>query len=149
MTNSHNITMLGAGLIGGFYAAALHDQRGRDRVGVVYSRSEQRASTFAAERGIPRWTTDLAAAVRDPDTDVVVVALPNHLHEEAIGLAAEAGKPVLCTKPLARNAAEAKRILATVERAGAACSPVTWKTCATPRRRSRRSRTSRLARSAT
>jgi predicted dehydrogenase len=118
MTNQHHISLLGAGLIAGFYASALHDQRGRDRVGMVYSRSEQRASAFAAERGIERWTTSLEEAVRDPGTDVVVVALPNHRHEEAIALAAAAGKPVLCTKPLARTAEEAKRILDLVERAG-------------------------------
>jgi predicted dehydrogenase len=118
MRNAHRITMLGAGLIAGFYTSALHDQRGRDQVGLVYSRSEQRASAFAAERGIARWTTSLEEAVRDDQTDVVVVALPNHRHEEAITLAAEAGKPVLCTKPLARTAAEAKRILAVIERAG-------------------------------
>ncbi len=49
---------------------------------------------------------------------MVVVALPNHLHEEAIAMVAAAGKAVLCTKPLGRNAEEARRILATVEKAG-------------------------------
>ena len=44
--------------------------------------------------------------------------MPNFLHEEAVGLAAAAGKAVLCTKPLGRNADEAKRMLETVEKAG-------------------------------
>jgi predicted dehydrogenase len=57
-------------------------------------------------------------AIEDPDTDVVVVGLPNNLHEEAVMLAAEAGKAVLCTKPLGRSAAEAKRMLDAVEAAG-------------------------------
>jgi predicted dehydrogenase len=57
-------------------------------------------------------------AINHPETDVVVVGLPNHLHEEAIAMTAAAGKAVLCTKPLARSAAEAKRILDTVEQAG-------------------------------
>ena len=60
----------------------------------------------------------MAEAINDPETDVVVIGLPNHLHEEAARLAAEAGKAVLCTKPLARTAAEAKRILDLVENAG-------------------------------
>ena len=47
------------------------------------------------------------AAVRDPDTDVVVVGVPNHLHVEAVAAAVGAGKAVLCTKPLGRNADEA------------------------------------------
>jgi predicted dehydrogenase len=59
----------------------------------------------------------MAAAINDPETDVVIVGLPNHLHEQAVTLAAQAGKAVLCTKPLARTAAEAKRMLDVVEKA--------------------------------
>jgi predicted dehydrogenase len=110
--------MLGTGLIGTFYTMTLHGQRNRDRVGVVYSRSEERARAFAEEWGIPEWSTDLREAIGHPDTDTVVIGLPNHLHEEAAQIAAEAGKAILCTKPLARNAAEAKRILDTAEQAG-------------------------------
>jgi predicted dehydrogenase len=110
--------MLGTGLIGLFYTQTLHGKRGRDRVDLVYSRSEERAEAFARDNGVPRTTTSLEEAVNDPGIDTVVVGLPNHLHEEVIGLAAEAGKAILCTKPLARNADEAKRILDTVERAG-------------------------------
>ena len=58
------------------------------------------------------------AAIRHPETDVVIVALPNHLHEEAVTAVAAAGKAVLCTKPLGRTAAEAQRMLEAVERAG-------------------------------
>jgi predicted dehydrogenase len=47
-----------------------------------------------------------------------VVALPNHLHEEAVKAVAAAGKAVLCTKPLGRTAAEARRMLEAVEAAG-------------------------------
>lgn len=118
MKDGHKVTMLGTGLIGMFYTQTLHGQRSRDRVHTVYSRSQERANAFAAEWGIPKATTDLAAAIDDPETDVVVVGLPNHLHLQAVSLAAAAGKAVLCTKPLARNAAEAKQILDTVERAG-------------------------------
>jgi len=114
----HSITMLGTGLIGDFYTATLHGQRSRDRVQVVYSRSAERGTAFQARHGIAESTTDMAAAIEHPDTDVVVVGLPNFLHEEAIGLVARAGKAVLCTKPLGRTADEAKRILETVEKAG-------------------------------
>src|SRR3954469_6216955 len=110
--------MLGTGLIGLFYTNTLHGQRGRDRVEVVYSRSQERAQTAALEWGVPRATNDLRAAIEHPDTDTVVIGLPNALHEEAIAIAAAAGKAVLCTKPLARSAEEAKRILDTVEKAG-------------------------------
>jgi predicted dehydrogenase len=110
--------MLGTGLIGDFYTMTLHGQRGRDSVGVVYSRSEERGAAFAERWSIPRATTSMEDAINDPATDVVVVGLPNFLHEEAVALAAAAGKAVLCTKPLARTAEEAKRILDIAESAG-------------------------------
>lgn len=116
--NGRSVTMLGTGLIGDFYAMTLHHRRSRDRVAAVYSRSEERGKAFAARWDVPHSTTSMQAAIDHPATDTVVVGLPNFLHEEAIALAAAAGKPVLCTKPLARDAAEAKRILDTVEAAG-------------------------------
>ena len=111
------ITMLGTGLIGGFYTQALR-RRGRERVLAVYSRRFDRARDFARRWGIPRWTADLEEAVADSGTQVVVVGLPNDLHREAVELAARAGKAVLCTKPLARTGAEARRMLEAVEQAG-------------------------------
>ncbi|MBL8116648.1 MAG: Gfo/Idh/MocA family oxidoreductase [Anaerolineae bacterium] len=114
----HKITMLGTGLIGMFYTMTLHGLRSRDQVHVVYSRLSERASKFAQDWNIPKWTTDMEAAIQDPETDVVVIGLPNNLHEKAITLAAKAGKAILCTKPLARNAEEALRILRVVEESG-------------------------------
>ena len=115
---SHNVAMLGTGLIGDFYTMALHGQRNRDRVALVYSRSEERGQAFSVRWGIPAHTTSLDEAINHPDVDTVVVGLPNFMHEEAISAIADAGKAVLCTKPLARNAEEAKRILDKVEAAG-------------------------------
>jgi predicted dehydrogenase len=57
-------------------------------------------------------------AVNHPDIDTVVVALPNFQHLEAVRLAAEAGKAVLVTKPLGRNAKEAREMLDLVEKHG-------------------------------
>jgi predicted dehydrogenase len=117
--DGHAITLLGTGLIGDFYTGALHAQRSRDRVRVVYSRTEERGGAFSERWGIPEHTTDLVAAVTHPETDVVVIGIPNHLHVEAVETAVAAGKAVLVTKPLGRNADEARRILETVERGGA------------------------------
>ena len=114
----HHITMLGSGLIGMFYTMTLHGLRSRDRVSVVYSRTEQRARQFAQDWNIRDWTTDMEEAINHPDTDVVVIGLPNNLHEVAVLAAAKAGKAVLCTKPLGRNAIEAKRMLDAVDEAG-------------------------------
>jgi predicted dehydrogenase len=110
--------MLGTGLIGDFYTMTLHSPRGRDRVEVAYSRSEERGRDFASRWGIAGHTTSLEEAINHPDTDVVVIGLPNFLHEESVALAADAGKAVLITKPLARDTAEAKRILDKIESAG-------------------------------
>lgn len=112
------ICMLGTGLIGMFYTMVLHGHRSRDRVEVVYSRNPDRAKKFAQEWNIPRSTTNLRDAIEGTDSDVVVVGLPNYLHEEAVLAAAAAGKAVLCTKPLGRNADEARRMLEAVEKAG-------------------------------
>ena len=114
----HKVTMLGTGLIGMFYTKTLHRNRSLDQVAVVYSRTEERAKHFASEWNIPKYTTNLEDAINDPDTDVVVIGLPNNLHEEAVRLATKAGKHVLCTKPLGRNAEEARRMLKMVEEAG-------------------------------
>ncbi len=112
------ITMLGAGLIGNFYTATLLGRRSRDEIKVVCAATEVEARSFAQKYAIPRWTADMAEAINDPETDLVVVGLPNFLHKKAVLLAAQAGKAVLCTKPLGRNAQEAKEMLEAVEKAG-------------------------------
>ncbi len=112
------ISMLGTGLIGSFYTGTLLGMRSRDEIKMVCAATQAEAETFAAQWGIPRWTTSIAEAINDAETDLVVVGLPNYLHKEAILAAAAAGKAVLCTKPLGRNAAEALEMLAAVEKAG-------------------------------
>jgi predicted dehydrogenase len=118
MADGHKLTLLGTGLIGTFYTLALHGRRGIDRVHTVYSRKQERASTFASENSIPNWTTDLEKAVQDPETDGVIIGLPNDLHVQAVTMAADAKKAVFCTKPLGRTAQEAKHMLQVVEKAG-------------------------------
>lgn len=115
---NHKIAMLGTGLIGRFYTMSLLKYRGQESVVMAYSRRAEQAEKFAAEFGIPRWTTDMAQAIRDPEVDTIVIGLPNYLHKQAALLAAEAGKAVLCTKPLATHADEALEMLEAVEKAG-------------------------------
>jgi predicted dehydrogenase len=112
------VAMLGAGFIGDFYTFSIHGQRSRDKVHVIYSRDQARGKRFAEKHGIPKWTTSMREAIHDPDVDIVIVGLPNNLHLEAVLMAAEAGKAVFCTKPLGRNASEAKQMLDAVEKAG-------------------------------
>jgi predicted dehydrogenase len=114
----HKITMLGAGLIGMFYTLTLHGNRSRDRVRILYSRSEKRARESAAAWGVEKWTINMEEAINDPETDVVVIGLPNSMHLQAALAAVKARKAVLCTKPLATNASDARRMLEAVEKAG-------------------------------
>ncbi|HCK14798.1 TPA: oxidoreductase [Candidatus Poribacteria bacterium] len=118
MAQPHKITMLGTGFIADFYTLTLHNQRGPEQVHMVYSRSEERAKGFQDKWGVPNGSTSLKKAINSSETDTVIIGLPNNRHEEAVIAAAEAGKAVLCTKPLGRNAEEAKRMLDAVEKAG-------------------------------
>jgi len=113
----HKITMLGAGLIGRFYTMSLQKLPGCE-VRMVCASSEPEAKAFADEFGIPRWSDDLQTAIDDPDTDTVVIGLPNYLHKGAALMVAKAGKAVLCTKPLATNAQDAREMLEVVEAVG-------------------------------
>ncbi len=110
--------MLGSGLIGTFYTKTLLGMRNKDQVMIVSASGEESAKSFSAKWNIPRWTTSNEEAINDPETDLVVIGLPNHLHKEAVLMAAAAKKPVLCTKPLGLNAEEALEMLHTVEKAG-------------------------------
>ncbi len=112
------IAMLGSGFIARFYADSLHAQRRKDELIAVYSRDENNAKSFAKDYNLPVYSTKLEEIVNHPDVEVVVIALPNHLHEMAVKACADAKKHVLCTKPLGRTSAEAINMLNMVEEAG-------------------------------
>ncbi len=113
-----NIAMLGSGFIGRFYADAILGQRSRDRIVSVYSRREESAKKFALDYHCSHWTTEMEAAISHTDVDLVCIALPNNLHEIAVLLCCKHQKAVMTTKPLGRNATEARRMLEAVEDAG-------------------------------
>jgi predicted dehydrogenase len=112
------IAMLGSGFIGRFYADALQGYRSKDKVVSIYSRREESAKKFADDYQCAHWTTQMEEAIAHPDVDIVCIALPNNLHEAAVMLCCKHKKAVMTTKPLGRNAAEAKRMLLAVEEAG-------------------------------
>jgi predicted dehydrogenase len=113
-----NIAMLGSGFIGRFYADSIQGYRSKDKIVSVYSRKAESAKKFASDYKLSHATTILEEAISNDKVDVVCVALPNHLHEEAVMLCCKHRKAVLCTKPLGRNSAEARRMMDAVEKIG-------------------------------
>jgi len=112
-----NIAMLGSGFIGRFYADSIQGYRSKDKIVSIYSRKEESAKKFAADYKVPFSTIVLEEAIARPEVDVVCISLPNNLHEQAVMLCCKHKKAVMTTKPLGRNAAEAKRMLEAVENA--------------------------------
>lgn len=113
-----NLAILGAGFISRFYADSLVAQRRKDKVVSVYSRNEVNAKKFADDYNVPHYTNSLVDCVTQKDVDAVIIGLSNDMHLDAVLAAAAAGKHVLCTKPLGRNATEALKMLQSVEKAG-------------------------------
>ncbi|HSL81756.1 MAG TPA: Gfo/Idh/MocA family oxidoreductase [Thermoanaerobaculia bacterium] len=81
-------------------------------VAALWSRSEEKARRFAAERGIPLGTSELREILEHPEIDLVSVTTPPHTHRELSLAALAAGKHVLCEKPFALDAAEAAQMAA-------------------------------------
>src|SRR5689334_13221596 len=90
--NGH-VGLIGSGFVADFYMDGLRDVPGA-RVVANSSRSRERAEEFGRRRGIPRQYTDDAELCADPEVDLVVIGLPNHLHLETVRTAAAAGKAI-------------------------------------------------------
>ncbi len=112
------LAMLGSGFIGRFYADSIQGLRSKDRIVSIYSRREEQAKKFAEDYGCDHYTTVMEESIAHPDVDMVCISLPNNLHETAVMLCIKHKKAVITTKPLGRNAVEAKRMLDAVEKAG-------------------------------
>ncbi|HOX81750.1 MAG TPA: Gfo/Idh/MocA family oxidoreductase [Chryseolinea sp.] len=113
-----NIAMLGSGFIGRFYADSIQGYRSKDKIVSIYSRREESVKKFAQDYNVEFTTTNMEEAINRPEVDIVCISLPNNLHEEAVMLCCKHKKAVMTTKPLGRNAEEAKRMLEAVEKAG-------------------------------
>lgn len=84
----------------------------------VASRSAGSAERYAREHSIPRAHGSYEALLADSDVEVVYISLPNSMHAEWTIRALEAGKHVLCEKPLSRHPEEAERAFEVAEREG-------------------------------
>lgn len=110
------VGLLGSGFIAESYADALLDVRNAELV-ACFSRNSKRSAAFAEKWKIAaRATMDDVCA--DPRVEIVIVALPNEAHLEAVEVAARHKKAIICTKPLGRTEKEAQAILDAANKAG-------------------------------
>ena len=108
--------VVGTGFVGVVHVDALR-RLGVDVLGVVGSTPE-RAAQKARAAGLPPAYESLDEALADERVDVVHLATPNHLHREQVLRALEAGKHVVCEKPLAMTSAESAELLERAEASG-------------------------------
>ena len=117
MAKPVGIGMVGSGFIADRYLAGIGYVADAQVVANASTGSE-RGAEFSNRHGIDRTYDSMSELCADPAVQLVVIALPNQLPLEAVKAAAGAGKGVLCTKPLGRNAAEAAEMLRLVRAAG-------------------------------
>ncbi|PIH56556.1 Gfo/Idh/MocA family protein [Paenibacillus sp. LK1] len=89
-----------------------------NEVTAIASRDEEKAKQTAEKLGIPQAYGSYEALLADDSIDAVYIPLPNHLHREWTLRAAEAGKHILCEKPLALTEQEAQEMVQACEDAG-------------------------------
>jgi predicted dehydrogenase len=109
--------VLGAGkFVTSVALPAMKECRNVEVTGIA-SRSAEKAEAAARQLQLPRYYASYEAALDDPAVDVIYNALPNHLHVEWSIRAAQAGKHVLCEKPIALTAADCLGLIQARDRA--------------------------------
>src|SRR5213080_4739726 len=115
------ITEIGAAVVGTGFIGVVHVEALR-RLGVqvhgVVGSSRQRAASRARDLGLPPAYESFQAMLNDARVDVVHITSPNHLHHEHAKAALEAGKHVVCEKPLAMSSAQSAELLEVAQRSG-------------------------------
>ncbi len=126
MSKPLNIGMIGYGFMGRAHSNAyikvphFFDLEYRPVLKACCARNEEKIKEFAAKWGYESYETDWRRLIQRDDIDAVDICVPNNLHREIAIAAAEAGKMVLCEKPLAMNTAEGEEMVQAVEEAGVA-----------------------------
>jgi predicted dehydrogenase len=109
MAKQFKVGVIGLGFIGPAHIEAV--RRLGHQVVAVAARTQQQADERAARYHVPRGYGDYQDLVNDPEVEVVHIASPNHLHYPQARAALEAGKHVICEKPLAMNPAEGRELV--------------------------------------
>ena len=114
---SLRVALVGMGRIGRVHLQALSAARGAEVVG-VYDLNTQLARERADAANVQRVFASWQEVLHDPDVQCVGVLLPHDIHEQYVIEALEAGKHVVCEKPLAPTLAECDRMLAAARSSG-------------------------------
>ena len=125
MANTTRWGIIATGWVSDKFAGALGMLPNAETV-AVGSRSQEGADVFGDKHGIPRRHASYEALVADPEVDVVYVGTPHNLHRENTLMALEAGKHVLCEKPLAVNAGQAEEMVAAARKKGLFLMEAMW-----------------------
>ena len=115
------VAILGAGSIARSMAATLRGMKyaGEDvELYAVGSRDAERAEQFAKREGVTRFYGSYEELLADDKIDLVYIATPHSHHAAHMRMCLERGKAVLCEKAFTGNAAQAKDVLASFEKAG-------------------------------
>ena len=119
-----NVGLIGAGFMGKAHSLAyvgmpmfFWPAPGMPVRHTIVDVSEAAASDAAKRFGFEHSSADWRSVIEDPNIDIVDIATPNHLHAEIAIAAAQAGKHIICEKPLARSGAEAKTLWDAVKNA--------------------------------
>jgi len=126
MKKKLNVGMVGYGFMGRTHSNAFRqasrffDLPYEPVLKTVCARNAERANAFAEQWGYESAVTDWRSLVASPELDLIDIASPNDTHAEIAIAAAQAGKMVMCEKPLGRNAAESMAMVEAVERANVA-----------------------------
>ncbi|MHA1158613.1 MAG: Gfo/Idh/MocA family protein [Alphaproteobacteria bacterium] len=126
MSDNLRVGLVGYGFMGRTHANAysqvghFFDIERQPVVAAVCARNEDRARQFAAQWGVESTETDWRTLIARDDIDLIDIASPNDTHHDIAIAAAEAGKMVMCEKPLGRNAKESRAMVEAVEKAGVA-----------------------------
>jgi predicted dehydrogenase len=114
---AHRIGVIGLGM-GANVLTLNRDPASRGAVRSICALEPEKLKGFQAEYGVEQVFTDYRRMLDDRDLDIVAVYTPDALHAEHCVLALEAGKHVVCTKPMATSNAEAARIVEAVRKSG-------------------------------
>jgi dihydrodiol dehydrogenase / D-xylose 1-dehydrogenase (NADP) len=120
-----NWGILGPGRIAHTFAQGCQATMG-SKIYAVASRDAARAESFAAWYQIPKVYTDYQDMLDDPQVDMVYVATPHRFHHEQVLLCLQAGKSVLCEKPLTVNALQAEELIKTAKERNAFLMEALW-----------------------